>query len=155
MSHHHPCLCRSSQSGPHSASVPPSRRGFFAALGGVALAVFAWPRALFAGGKSWVAVPLAKAPKLQAVGGSLMTRIRGKQLLLVRDDQDSAHALEAICPHEGCEVDYLSESKQIECPCHDARFALDGKVLQGPPPRPLQTYPAIVDGNRILIRIPE
>jgi Rieske Fe-S protein len=120
-----------------------------------ALALLLWPRRLWAAGKSWMAVPLDKAPKLQQVGGSMQTRIRGKELLLVRDGQASAHAFEAKCPHEFCDVNYAPERKQIECPCHDGRFDLSGKVLAGPPPRALVTYPAMVDGDRILIRIPE
>jgi nitrite reductase/ring-hydroxylating ferredoxin subunit len=152
---HHSCPHRSAHS-PHAGVAPlATRRGFFAAATGAALALLAWPRTLFGAGKSWVAVPLGKAPKLQKVGGSLMTKIRGKELLLVRDGQDSAHAFEAKCPHEFCDVNYQPESRKLECPCHDAHFDLDGKVLDGPPPRPLQTYPALVDGDRILIRIPE
>jgi nitrite reductase/ring-hydroxylating ferredoxin subunit len=152
---HPPCARLSSSTASRPEPTQPSRRGVLAAAAGAALALLAWPRALFAGGKSWVAVPLAKAPKLQKVGGSMMTKIRGKELLLVRDGQDSAHAFEAKCPHELCEVNYAPESKRIECPCHAGLFDLSGKVLAGPPPRALETYPAIVDGERILIRIPE
>ncbi len=148
MSH---CRCSrvSSSDGPGA-----SRRGWLQAMGGAVLAVLAWPRSLLAEGKPWVAVPLDKAPKLKAVGGSMVTRIRGQELLLVRDGETSAHAFEAKCPHEQCDVNYAPAQRKIECPCHDAFFDLDGKVLQGPPPRPLASYPAIVDGDRILIRIP-
>ena len=138
-----------------NAPTDTSRRGFFTAASGAVLALVAWPRVVTAGGKSWVAVPLAKAPKLQAVGGSMVTRIRGKELLLVRDGQNSAHAFESKCPHEQCDVNYSPERQKVECPCHDGLFDLTGKVLQGPPPRPLDTYQAIVDGDRILLRIPE
>jgi nitrite reductase/ring-hydroxylating ferredoxin subunit len=131
----------------------PSRRGFFAKLSGLALALVAWPKAAMAG-KKWVAVPLAKAPKVQKVGGSMVTRIRGKELLLVRDAENSAHAFEAKCPHEFCDLNYNPDDQKIECPCHQAVFDLSGKVLEGPPPRPLETYQAIVDGERILLNIP-
>jgi nitrite reductase/ring-hydroxylating ferredoxin subunit len=144
-----------SASAERSAPAQASRRGFFAAATATALALLAWPKAVFAGGRSWVAVPLAKAPKLQKVGGSMVTKIRGKELLLVRDGQDSAHAFEAKCPHEQCDLNYTHGKQKIECPCHDGVFDLSGKVLEGPPPRPLETYQTIVDGERILLRIPE
>jgi nitrite reductase/ring-hydroxylating ferredoxin subunit len=131
-----------------------SRRGFFGAFCAGVLAVAAWPRRLFADGKPWVAVPLDLAPKLQKVGGSMTSKIRGKDLLLVRDGETSAHAFEALCPHEQCPVVYSAETQKVECPCHAAVFDLAGKVLEGPPPRPLETYAAIVDGGRILIKIP-
>jgi cytochrome b6-f complex iron-sulfur subunit len=150
------CPCSRSKSpwpeAPDSAQH--SRRGFVAALSAVLVAVVAWPSRLFAGGKPWVAVPLDMAPKLQKVGGSMLTRIRGKDLLLVRDGEASAHAFESLCPHEQCPVVYAPETQKIECPCHAAVFDLDGKVLEGPPPRPLESYAAMVDGNRILIKIP-
>jgi nitrite reductase/ring-hydroxylating ferredoxin subunit len=138
-----------------NAPAQTSRRGFFATAAGFALALLAWPRAVFAGGKPWVAIPLHKAPKLQEIGGSMVTRIRGKELLVVRDGQNSAHTFEAKCPHEGCDINYAPESQKIECPCHDGRFDLSGKVLAGPPPRPLETYQTIVDGDRLLLHVPE
>ena len=132
----------------------PSRRGFFASLSAVAVALLARPGRALADGKPWVAVPLDRAPKLKKVGGSMLTQIRGKDLLLVRDGEASARAFEGLCPHEQCQINYAPESQKIECPCHAAVFDLNGKVLEGPPPRPLETYAAIVDGDRILIKIP-
>jgi nitrite reductase/ring-hydroxylating ferredoxin subunit len=137
----------------HDVPAEPSRRGFFGKLSGIALALVAWPKLAFAG-KKWVAVPLAKAPKLQKVGGSMVTKIRGKELLLVRDAENSAHAFEAKCPHEFCDLNYAPDSQKVECPCHAGLFDLTGKVLEGPPPRPLETYQAIVDGERILLNVP-
>jgi Rieske Fe-S protein len=150
------CNCSRARSSAVKPEAPskPSRRGFFGVLSGIALTLVAWPKLALAGNKPWVALPLSKAPKLQKAGGSMVTRIRGKELLLVRDTETSAHAFELKCPHEGCDVNYAPASQKIECPCHDALFDLNGKVVQGPPPRPLETYPAIVDGERILINIP-
>jgi len=136
------------------ALAQPSRRRFFGTMTGIAIASLAWPKMALSAGKSWVAVPLSKAPKLQKVGGSMVTKIRGKDLLLVRDSETSAHAFEAKCPHEQCDLNYAPDSQKIECPCHAALFDLTGKVLEGPPPRPLETYQAIVDGERILFNIP-
>jgi nitrite reductase/ring-hydroxylating ferredoxin subunit len=133
----------------------PSRRGFFATLSALGFGLVALPKTLFAAGKPWVAVPLSKAPKLRNAGGSMVTKIRGKELLLIRDSENSAHAFEAKCPHEQCDLSYAPATQKVECPCHDALFDLSGKVLQGPPPRPLESYQAIVDGDRILLHIPE
>jgi nitrite reductase/ring-hydroxylating ferredoxin subunit len=152
---HRACPQASSRATSPATPAELPRRGFFATASSVLLAAVAWPKRAAAAGKAWVAVPLAKAPKLQSVGGSMMTLIRGKELLLVRDGQDSAHTFEAKCPHEQCDVNYAPDKQKIECPCHDALFDLSGKVLAGPVPRPLETYQTIVDGDRILIRIPE
>jgi nitrite reductase/ring-hydroxylating ferredoxin subunit len=148
------CSRARNTAGHQDAPKHPSRRGFFGTLSAAALVLVAWPRLVLAGNKPWVALPLSKAPKLKSVGGSMLTRIRGKDLLVVRDSETTAHAFESICPHEGCPVNYAADKHKIECPCHDAFFDLQGKVLQGPPPRGLETYAAFVDGDRILINVP-
>jgi cytochrome b6-f complex iron-sulfur subunit len=51
-------------------------------------------------------------------------------------------AFSAICTHEGCTVTYQPGESVIWCPCHDGRFDLNGRVLSGPPPRPLPKYAA-------------
>jgi cytochrome b6-f complex iron-sulfur subunit len=39
-------------------------------------------------------------------------------------------------------VDYEHDAKQFVCPCHGARYDIDGKVLQGPAKRNLRPYSA-------------
>ncbi|RME41223.1 MAG: ubiquinol-cytochrome c reductase iron-sulfur subunit [Deltaproteobacteria bacterium] len=52
------------------------------------------------------------------------------------------------CPHLGCNVHWSNEDQAFLCPCHTSRFALDGHVIGGPAPRPLDTLPVrITDGN--------
>lgn len=41
---------------------------------------------------------------------------------------DGVEALNVICPHAGCAVDYQSERKSYLCPCHNSSFALDGSL---------------------------
>jgi menaquinol-cytochrome c reductase iron-sulfur subunit len=44
------------------------------------------------------------------------------------------------CTHLGCQVNWKDDKREYICPCHDAQFDIDGKVLGGPPPRPLDSY---------------
>jgi menaquinol-cytochrome c reductase iron-sulfur subunit len=46
-----------------------------------------------------------------------------------------------ICPHAGCYFNWDSSTNHFECPCHGSVFSIDGKVLGGPAPRPLDTLP--------------
>jgi nitrite reductase/ring-hydroxylating ferredoxin subunit len=58
--------------------------------------------------------------------------------LLVRTAEERFYAYSQKCTHLSCAVYYEAEKGTLECPCHDGRFALeDGRVLAGPPPRPL------------------
>lgn len=44
------------------------------------------------------------------------------------------------CTHLGCSVNWKADRQEFICPCHDAQFGLDGRVLGGPPPRPLDAF---------------
>jgi Rieske Fe-S protein len=58
--------------------------------------------------------------------------------ILIRTAADETYAYSQKCTHLSCAV-YCDLAKgTLECPCHNGRFALaDGRVLAGPPPRPL------------------
>lgn len=55
------------------------------------------------------------------------------------------------CTHLGCPYRWDTEKKQFLCPCHTAVFDVDGRVVMGPPPRPLDRYPAKVVGGRLQV----
>jgi Rieske Fe-S protein len=58
--------------------------------------------------------------------------------LLIRTAADSFVAYSQKCTHLSCAVFHVPEANRLECPCHEGYFAIaDGRVLQGPPPRPL------------------
>jgi cytochrome b6-f complex iron-sulfur subunit len=63
-----------------------------------------------------------------------------KRVLVLEDSSGELHALDAKCTHEGCTVRYVSGDALIWCACHNARFDLEGRVLGGPPPRPLSRH---------------
>src|SRR6185295_960758 len=72
------------------------------------------------------------------IGGSRVFEYGGEPCLLIRLDADRTAAYGQKCTHLGCPVLYRKETKKLHCPCHEGYFnAEDGKVLAGPPPRPL------------------
>ena len=68
--------------------------------------------------------------------------VGGKRVLVLISAAQQLVALDAKCTHEGCTVQYLAAESAIWCACHNARFDLDGRVVSGPPPRPLPKYTA-------------
>jgi nitrite reductase/ring-hydroxylating ferredoxin subunit len=58
--------------------------------------------------------------------------------LLIRRGENDFVAFSQKCTHLSCAVYYEKETERLACPCHNGYFsAEDGRVLQGPPPRPL------------------
>ena len=58
--------------------------------------------------------------------------------ILVRKADGQLAAFSQKCTHLSCAVYYSAERNRLECPCHEGYFSVeDGRVLQGPPPRPL------------------
>jgi Rieske Fe-S protein len=102
-----------------------------------------------------VAVGLDKAQSLKTVGQGALLRIQGTQVLVVRDGETSVRALDPTCTHQGCIVGWDPDAKRVRCPCHASGFDLDGKVLEGPAPKPLRTIPAQLDGDRVILTLPD
>jgi Rieske Fe-S protein len=62
----------------------------------------------------------------------------GDPAILIRTGDGNYYAYNQKCTHLSCPVYYAKENGRIECPCHEAGFeANTGRVLYGPPPRPL------------------
>jgi Rieske Fe-S protein len=71
--------------------------------------------------------------------------------ILVRKADGRLAAFSQKCTHLSCAVYYSAEHDRLECPCHEGYFAVDdGRVLQGPPPRPLPRIRIEERGGRII-----
>jgi menaquinol-cytochrome c reductase iron-sulfur subunit len=70
--------------------------------------------------------------------------------LLTNNGRDFV-AISNICTHLGCRVRWIEDQNRFFCPCHNAVFDKDGKVVSGPPPRPLDQYEVKVEDEQIFI----
>jgi Rieske Fe-S protein len=58
--------------------------------------------------------------------------------IMVRTSEGKFVAYSQKCTHLSCAVYYSAQNNRLECPCHEGYFSIEtGRVLQGPPPRPL------------------
>ncbi len=55
------------------------------------------------------------------------------------------------CTHLGCAYHWDERKSEFLCPCHSSVFAIDGKVISGPAPRPLDRYEARVENGKLLL----
>ena len=58
----------------------------------------------------------------------------------------------AVCTHLGCTVQYRGDLHDVWCACHNGMYAVNGRNISGPPPRPLETYEVILKGDEIYVR---
>ncbi|MFC2173068.1 ubiquinol-cytochrome c reductase iron-sulfur subunit [Acidobacteriota bacterium] len=82
--------------------------------------------------------------KLQTSGFAII-RFGRFRVIVFRDAVGKLHALDAKCTHEGCTVTYRGDEGLIWCACHNGKFGVDGRVISGPPPRPLDRF--LVSGS--------
>ena len=61
-------------------------------------------------------------------------------VFVLRKSETEVLVLSNKCTHLGCHVNWHADKGEYVCPCHDAQFSIDGVVLGGPPPRPLDAY---------------
>ena len=70
--------------------------------------------------------------------GTVLLALGSTAGFLVRKADGQLAAFSQKCTHLSCAVYYSAERNRLECPCHEGYFSVeDGRVLQGPPPRPL------------------
>jgi Rieske Fe-S protein len=71
--------------------------------------------------------------------------------ILVRTPAGELRAFTAICTHLNCTVQYRPDLSHIWCACHNGHYDLNGKNIQGPPPRPLDAFVVNVRGSQIVV----
>jgi Rieske Fe-S protein len=71
--------------------------------------------------------------------------------ILLRRTNGTLAAFSQKCTHLSCAVYYAAARDRLECPCHEGYFSVEnGRVLQGPPPRPLPRIRLDVRGDDIV-----
>lgn len=68
---------------------------------------------------------------------------------LRRTGDQMVEALNVVCPHAGCSVEFQPGAGQFQCPCHKSVFKLDGQLADShsPSPRGLDSLAASVDAD--------
>ena len=52
---------------------------------------------------------------------------------LSKTQADEVLALNVMCPHAGCAVNFNSRQRDFQCPCHSSSFSIDGKRSEDSP----------------------
>lgn len=84
------------------------------------------------------------------VGGSVRRVVGGRGVLIIRTGTGFV-GLGLRCTHKGCNVEWDPDRRAVVCPCHGGSFDLQGNVLGGPPPRPLDRFKVKVVGDKVYV----
>jgi menaquinol-cytochrome c reductase iron-sulfur subunit len=67
------------------------------------------------------------------------------------ESPDEYVAISTRCAHLGCPVNWVSASESFVCPCHGGVYDFEGKVIGGPPVRPLDRFQTRVENGQVQI----
>jgi len=101
--------------------------------------------------------PAAKPPPPVAAGHidefapATVTAVGPGGFYLARLANGALLALSRTCTHLGCAVAWDEKQRRFSCPCHGSTFSLVGEVLNGPAPRPLDTYPVRLENGIVKV----
>lgn len=86
-----------------------------------------------------------------ALGGAHFFSFHGKPAVVLQVNPGVFVAFSAVCTHLGCVIKWVAEQQEFLCPCHAGRFSTEGTVLGGPPPKPLESLPVVLQGDLVMI----
>ncbi|MFC1591904.1 ubiquinol-cytochrome c reductase iron-sulfur subunit [Thermodesulfobacteriota bacterium] len=75
--------------------------------------------------------------------------------VLLKTAEGELRAFSARCTHLDCNVQYVPESRQFYCACHEGFFDDLGVNVAGPPPTPLPAFDMQAEGERIVLSFDE
>jgi Rieske Fe-S protein len=84
--------------------------------------------------------------------GKSKTVAFGRYPAIVVHTSEGIKAYSAVCTHFACICKWNESLGQIVCPCHEGYFdPIDGSVISGPPPTPLESLKVEIDNGTIFI----
>ena len=95
-------------------------------------------------------VAAAKVGEL-ATNTAKIFRFGNRPGILVNTPYGDLRAFSAVCTHLNCTVQYDRDDSIIWCACHNGKYDLNGQVISGPPPRPLEAYHVNIRGDEVIV----
>jgi Rieske Fe-S protein len=80
-----------------------------------------------------------------------IVRFGTRPVIVIRTKSGEVRAFSAVCTHLECTVQYRSDLSTIWCACHNGKYDLTGRNIDGPPPRPLEPYRVVLQGDDVYV----
>jgi Rieske Fe-S protein len=65
-------------------------------------------------------------------GTGRVIELEGEKVGVYKDKNNQLFAVDPMCPHLGCQLEWNEEEQTWDCPCHGSRFNYDGQLLDEP-----------------------
>jgi cytochrome b6-f complex iron-sulfur subunit len=124
--------------------------GFVATIVAIAYPVWRYLIPPASGEPVTQSVVAAQASQLKPNSG-MVFKFGSKPGLLVRTPDGELQAFNAVCTHLECTVQYKPDTSKIWCACHNGMYDLQGNVVSGPPPRPLERLVVNQRGSDVVV----
>ena len=98
--------------------------------------LFAMPR--FKEGEFGGKFTVGSVSQLPAIGSAPV--IFPKVKFWLSRTEEGVKAIYTVCTHLGCLYSWSDQETKFLCPCHGSQFTDDGKYIQGPAPRDLDSF---------------
>ncbi len=85
------------------------------------------------------------------VGFLVQLKESGEKIIVVHIGGGTLFAVNSVCTHMGCDVNYDQKFSHFLCPCHGSEYGLDGQNIKGPAKRPLKSYTVRTENSRVVI----
>lgn len=89
----------------------------------------------------------------ETVQDGWVTSERSQGVWVVTKDGTSFAVFDPKCTHLECLYAWNPGLKQFQCACHASVFDIDGNVLSGPAPRPLDRIPFEIREGKIVLTV--
>jgi Rieske Fe-S protein len=86
-----------------------------------------------------------------AANSAKVFRMGNRPGILVHMADGNYRAFSAVCTHLNCTVQYRQREGDIWCACHNGVYNLQGAVVSGPPPKPLEPFEVHTRGDEIVV----
>ena len=96
-------------------------------------------------------VTLAIKPNDVKANSGQIFRFGSQAGILVKDTNGELKAFSAVCTHLACIVQYRADISHVWCACHNGHFDLNGRNVEGPPPKPLEQFVVNLRADQIVV----
>ncbi len=82
-----------------------------------------------------------------------ITQMTMNMVWVIKRSATAVTVYSPICPHLGCQFNWDPQTRRFACPCHGSIWTVDGKVIGGPSPRPLDILPTKIQNGELYVEL--